>query len=492
MSHHACTCDGWRYPVAVSGDAPTLYGLEQLHTLAAHDQATQLAAADAIAEIVRDPDSLPPLRSRLVRSPAIPPLPRHFVGRDELLAGLLTELDGSGRGLTQTMSGLGGVGKTTIAAAFAEAASAQVDIVWWVRAEDPISLMTDLAALGDRCGIVGDDDIARRAVQVRDYLTDTDRRWVLVFDNAVDEPSIFEWVPRRGTGITLVTTRNQNFDRIGAVVEVGVLAKEVATEFLSRRVAERNQAAATDTARIEEVAHELQGLPLALEQAGAWVAGSTLRSFGEYLDLLRDVRDNPFPDGTVPLGYERTMWETIQISVDASERDSAGAGEVWQLLGWFASEAIPIAWLAEGGAPLVEKAAELRRLRQAVEALATYSLVRVRPSEDGGEVDVHRVVQAAGRRASAPASADRGLDVLEVQNGGDRLHPDAWPTLLRLRPHAQAYAEHVRSGIADRVPRLWRVLNGTATATQLSGGVHAAVPMFETNLDLVESALGDR
>ena len=90
------------------------------------------------------------------------------MGRDRLIDLLATTPDqGSTTVLTQTMSGLGGVGKTTLAAALIDARRHELDVAWWVRAETEATLLQDLVELGRRveglalvddvlCGVAGE------------------------------------------------------------------------------------------------------------------------------------------------------------------------------------------------------------------------------------------------------------------------------------------------------------------------------------------------
>ena len=90
----------------------------------------------------RFPLSLPPVWN----------LPHHpnpnFTGREDLLAALeVVGAPGKPTVLSQAITGLGGVGKTQLAAEYAYRHRADYDVVWWVRAGEPATLVQDLAAL---------------------------------------------------------------------------------------------------------------------------------------------------------------------------------------------------------------------------------------------------------------------------------------------------------------------------------------------------------
>ena len=88
--------------------------------------------------------------------------------------------------------------------------------------------------------------------------------WLLVFDNAPDRASVAAFVPPAGPGRVLITSRNQIWPP-GQALEVPVLDPEVAAEFLVGRTGDPDRRAALD------LAGELGGLPLALEQAAAYI-----------------------------------------------------------------------------------------------------------------------------------------------------------------------------------------------------------------------------
>jgi hypothetical protein len=88
----------------------------------------------------------------------IPPLmvvavPRHFMGRDQTLADIETALGRhSGRVAITALRGLRGVGKTALAAAYAERHHDEYKATWWIRAETDSTMRADLAGLGVRLG----------------------------------------------------------------------------------------------------------------------------------------------------------------------------------------------------------------------------------------------------------------------------------------------------------------------------------------------------
>ena len=140
----------------------------------------------------------------------------------------------------------------------------QVGVAWQFGAEDPAVLAAGFGELAAQLGVAdrGDPVAAVHAV-----LAASQAPWLLVFDNAPDRASVVPFAPPAGPGRVLIACRNQIWP-YGQAVEVPVLDPQAAAEFLVSRTGDPDEQAAT------ELAGELGGLPLALEQAAAYVQAS--------------------------------------------------------------------------------------------------------------------------------------------------------------------------------------------------------------------------
>jgi hypothetical protein len=133
-----------------------------------------------------------------------------------------------------------------------------------------------LGALAPCLGLPPAEDPETRVAEVRRWLETTDRRWLIVFDDAAEWAAIEGMVPQRGPGFVLITSRNRHWDLADRVVEVGVFDLDTAAAFL------RARADLDDPVGARVLAQALGGLALALEQAGAFLAHSPVPlSFGD-------------------------------------------------------------------------------------------------------------------------------------------------------------------------------------------------------------------
>jgi hypothetical protein len=191
-------------------------------------RAAPIGGAETVEKPVRFPGALPPVWN-------VPDLRNpHFTGRDELLEAVHRTLTEGPAALT-ALSGLGGIGKTQLALEYAYRHRAEFDLVWWLRAEEPATLLADLAALAGELELPEAEgrELAAAALAARRALERRDR-WLLVFDNARREEDLRELLPRGGGGQVLVTSRNPSWERV-MPLEVPLLPHAAATAFLLER-----------------------------------------------------------------------------------------------------------------------------------------------------------------------------------------------------------------------------------------------------------------
>jgi NB-ARC domain len=377
----------------------------------------------------------------------LPPRNLVFTGRDELLTALHERLTGgTPTAVTQpqALHGLGGVGKTQLALEYAHRHGGDYDLVWWVGAEQPAAIPGQLVALAHRLGLPEQADQAETIGVLFDQMRQRER-WLLIFDNAEQPHDLRPYWPS-SSGHVLVTSRNPSWGGLAATVQVDVLRRPEAVAFLHRRT--------TTTADPQEaaaLAKALGDLPLALEQAAAYL-DETSTSAADYLDLLRDRSLELFALGQ-PATSEQTIATTWTVSLDRIRAQVPAAQDLLALCAFLASDDLPRSLLAEHADLLPEPLATAVRdrveLQLALGALRRYSLATVTTEA----LSVHRLVQAVTRHTldveQAKAWAATAVRLVWAGFPGQAEDVRGWPVAARLLPHALVASDHARVMGAD-------------------------------------------
>ena len=314
-----------------------------------------------------------------------------FVGRATTLKWMSEELSDGGR---VALYGLGGVGKTQIAVEYVYRTAGDLDVVWWLRAEDPLTLVDDLAGLADGLRVSMADTPAEAAKAVVEALR-TRTGWLLVFDNATKADAIQEWLPAGESGRVVITTRNPEFGGLASTRQVEPMDLNDATGFITDRIP------GADAEQVEGLAEDLGRLPLALEQATAYIA-TTGRTIGDYRELLTTSRGKLLAKRAEAADYPKTVATTWDLAFKEVANTSPAATELLNVAAFLAPDGIPRALFITIGDDvrlpdqLAEALKNPLRFDDLVIALRQYSLIDV----EADTFAVHRLVQASPVTAS--------------------------------------------------------------------------------------------
>ncbi|MEL6567842.1 MAG: tetratricopeptide repeat protein, partial [Pseudomonadota bacterium] len=355
-----------------------------------------------------------------------------FKGREDLLAAIHTKLQSGDLLAVKALNGTGGVGKTTLAREYAARHQGEYAGVWWIRAESPETMTTDLIELGERY-ISGLSEKQDRDASVQQALEaienhQSDRPWLLVYDN-VPEPGALEGMtPRRGAQI-LATSRHTSWQGRAAEVDVDVFAPDVAVAFLLERTGRSDEAGAG------EAAERLGHLPLALEQAAGYLSEAPHMAFtgpGGYLSYL----DEMITRAPAGMDADRSVFGAVSLSLETASKQHDKAQALFALIAFMDPERIPVSLLqgADGFTDL--------DLTEALAALARTSLIKHTPFEDGeAAISVHRLSQDVMRARLGQAGGAE--DALGAALG---LLWRAWPSTagdVRYWPECDLLVAHV-------------------------------------------------
>src|ERR1700748_131238 len=156
-------------------------------------------------------------------------------GRDDLLDQVRERLLAGDKAVVQALHGMGGVGKTQLAAEYAHRFAGTYDLAWWINAEQGGLIGEQVAALGLAlgCMLPGAGTQTVRAAVLAELRHRG--RWLLIFDNAEDPADVAPWLPGGG-GDVLITSRRRGWQEVAAPVEVDVLARAESVAILQARV----------------------------------------------------------------------------------------------------------------------------------------------------------------------------------------------------------------------------------------------------------------
>ncbi len=444
-----------------------------------------LAMLDLEDQVLAEPANLPPIWN--VPHPRNP----NFTGREQLLTDLRAALtSGRAAALTQAaLHGLGGIGKTQLALEYAYRHASDYDLVWWVRSESSAALAADYATLAGPLDLPEKGALEQEiaAAAVRQHLGQRGK-WLLVFDNAGEPEDLKNYLPRGGGGHILITSRHAAWRGLAQPLEVKVWPRAEAVAFLLRRTGQQDEVAAAALAK------ELGDLPLALEQAGAYLEACG-QSLSGYLQLFRARHQELLRQGRPSQEYPDTVATTWEISFQKVKQESPAAADLLNLCAFLAPDDIPRELLAQGAEHLPQRLAQAVNdplaLNKALAALRRYSLMEV--GEES--LAVHRLVQAVARdrldNKGKKKWAGVAVEMVDAAfpPGNLDMELETWPRGARLLPHALAasgHAENLRVALAHT----GKVLNQAALYLQLRAEFLAAKKVFERAVPIVEAVFG--
>ena len=204
-----------------------------------------------------------------------------FTGREPIFTQIHRLLHaGKTAALSQppAISGLGGIGKTQTAVEYAYRYRDAYQFVLWVQANTSETLLSNFVALAGLLKLPEQNAQEQQlVVQALKQWFETHSGWLLIFDNADDLAMIQDYLPQGNQGHIVLTTRAQAMGGLARKIELDTMGPEEGAALLLRRAgiiahdALLDSASPADRALAREIVHAMDGLPLALDQAGAYL-----------------------------------------------------------------------------------------------------------------------------------------------------------------------------------------------------------------------------
>ena len=430
-------------------------------------------------------------------------VPEHYLGRDAAI----NEIDAAlkrkqGRVAVTALHGLRGVGKTTLAAAYAELRRADYRATWWIRAQTESTLRADLVALGVRLGWVAADAKEEPALAaLRERLRGEGEGLLLIYDNAIDAESLKPYLPLGGAARVLITSNWHDWRRIAAPVEIQVWPKETGADYLIARAGREK-----GRAEAEALSVALGGLPLAHEQAAAYCVHLRV-SLAEYRRRFDSEPAKLLDDGKhAPSEYGLTVAKTFALAIDEAAKLHPAAQDLIVRAALLAPEPIPLFVLREGrkkfGEPLASQLAG-DGLDEALAALRAFALIDDETIADARDpaieteaIRLHRLVRAvaAGRCEGEAKEAARRewVEVFARVYPEDVWNnPNVWPRARRVDALAMELVDGKALPPDDAETAAGFLLDRLASYRQSALAAYAeARRLFERALAIHEKALG--
>ncbi|MBW4482045.1 MAG: tetratricopeptide repeat protein [Tildeniella torsiva UHER 1998/13D] len=486
----------------------------------------------------------------------------YFTGRDEVLTTLYQQLhEGQTAAISQTqaISGLGGIGKTQTAVEYAYRYRDDYRYVFWVGADTELELTSGYVAIAQTLNLpLKNAENQDETVQSVRVWLGREEGWLLIFDNA-DHPELVQpFLPREIKGHILVTSRAQDFQDLGIVqpVTMETLTPEESVAFLLTRtgrthpvgehprvrpmqgiepitdlpsrqnpivtgLGQSHKIAPTDRQNpivtgsgqsrgiaptewdaATNLAAELGYLPLALEQAAAYIVTNRV-SFADYLSSYRKQRLKRLEKAKPKLGhYPDSVATTWALNLKEVQKDAPAAAALLNYCAFLHPDAIPFNLFTQGAAELGEPLATALAdaaddpldLYDLLNPLCSYSLVRVEPESQS--FSLHRLVQEVIRAELGDEDCQnwveplfRAIAQLLPEKSRDIDYQD-WPALAPLVNHVKELANHCQQrDIASTVAA--DVFHAIGAYLLERGQYVLAEPLLQRALDLRRNLLGD-
>lgn len=427
-----------------------------------------------------------------------------FTGREDILSRLDRALHAEQRvalSQPQGISGLGGIGKTQTVVEYAYRHREKYGAVLWVRADSVTSLISSMVELAQVLRLPErneqDQEIIVQAV-LRWLRLHSD--WLLIYDN-IDDLSLAErFLPKAGAGHLLFTTRAHALGGLAQRLDIQQMDPEIGALLLLRRAsllalqATLNVANPDDRRTALAISEELDGLPLALDQAGAYIK-ETPYPLPDYLALYQTRRTDILRiRGSFDQDYPASVATTWSLSFERVSHINPAAADLLHFCAFLAPNAIPEALLTAGGsylgAVLAPVVANPLLFDQACGEGLRFSLLERRADES--TLTVHRLVQTVLRDSISVEAAKqwKQLAILAIYTACPNIEDierwEAWELWL---PHALTCVTWIeQEQLCDEASG--DILNDAGYYLVEHGRYREAEPLLDRAISIYEQCLG--
>ncbi len=435
----------------------------------------------------------------------------HFTGRDEVLDQLVQQLALEQQeqitvtrqavlSQAQAIKGLGGIGKTQIALEYAYRSRQQgrYSHTFWINAANEEAIITSFQVLAEQLPSFAaryEKDQHKLIAAILRWLQECEQRWLLIVDNADDLSLVQPYLPQYGQGSILLTTRAHAVGSLANAIEVETMELVEGTQFLLHR-SQRLDASDEERNEASNIVIALDGFPLALDQAGAYLE-ETGCSFGDYLQMYEQHRAKLLARrGKQATHYPDSVATTWDLSFQKVKQAHPAAAELLQLCAYLSPDHIPEELLTEAAAqwpPVLQQAvADQFTFNELIRALLAFSLVKRLAQEH--LLSIHRLVQAV--QMDRMESEEQRSWAQRVVRAVHMLFPAdpkgevaTWPQCLRYLEQVQACDRLIQQHRLQLIEAA-ELLDRAGTYLREHASYSLAEPLFQRALTIAEQQLG--
>ncbi len=423
---------------------------------------------------------------------------KYFTGRDEILNRIHAGFE-SGEAV-QAITGFGGLGKTQTAVEYAYRHRAEYKTVLWSNAHSREILVSDFASMARSLNLrVKDAKDQNEVVNATKRWFENNEGWLLILDNADDIALAREFIPIRQTGHVLLTSRAQNTMPIATPHAIEIMSPQEGALFLLHRLRKLKKDEPLESApevlrnQAEGLSIDLGGLPLALDQAAAFIEEKP-SSLEQYRKLFQSEHHELLKRrGKLAPHHYDSVETTFSLAFKMVEEASPAAADLLRVCVFFEADEIPEEIFSEGASELGDNLSAIAdnplHLEDIIGEACRYSLLQRNP--DTQTVSVHRLVQTIlkGMMNSDTARTWAERAVRAVNRVFPGVDYTTWPLCSRLIDHAQLLASLIDE-YDFAFPEAAQLMNHAGCYLYDSAQYALAEPLCQRALDIGEKALG--
>jgi len=383
-----------------------------------------------------------------------------FTGRDDILQllrdTLLAQHASPVPRLPLALSGLPGVGKSQISLEYAYRFREHYHTVLWLHAASYQDLVSAVTAAADLLELPGKDEAnpSQLIETFKAWLTQL-TRWLLIFDSVEDLQLLDDFLPAEIKGHMLLTTRSQNTGTYAHRIAVEPMNNNTGAEMLLRRAklialeSTLEPMAGADAASARSLSEDMGGLPLALDQAGAYIEGTGV-SLAVYIKRYHTKRRKLLSKRGSPVSkdseHPESVTVTFKLSFEKARELHPLATDILRYCAFLHPDAIPEELFEHDGSFNPETV----EFDEVIEALLRYSLIKRNAQEL--TFSMHRLVQSV-LIDDMPSDLQKQLRerIVLALNVTFPTDFSKWSQCDRLLPHALVCAKWTEDELAPTV-----------------------------------------